>query len=387
MGRIVIAGGGIMGSCAAYHLARAGAAADVVVVEPDPTYAFAATPRATGGIRMQHGVRENVEMSLYGDRVFSDFANQVSGGKVEFDPQFHRIGLLYLVSDSESVTALERVSAMQAGLGVEVHILDRATLESRYPSFNFDGVVAASFTPADGQIDPNAALMGFRRAAEGLGITYLKDRVVGLEVADGLVRAARLESGTVLPVDTFLNAANCWAPEICAMVGMKVPIAPMRRQQFFFDTRTPLETIPAMRFMDGLSFRPLQRSYLIGYTRFDEPRGFNWTLEESMFDEFLWPQLAERSKAFEAVKVKSGYVGHYDMNDFDANAIFGRWSKLPNFIIAAGFSGHGLQHSPAMGRAVKELIIDGGYQTIDLSRLSYRRVEENAPLLDEGMKA
>jgi len=106
-----------------------------------------------------------------------------------------------------------------------------------------------------------------------------------------------------------------------------------------------------------------------------------------MFDEFLWPQLAERSKAFEAVKVKSGYVGHYDMNDFDANAIFGRWSKLPNFIIAAGFSGHGLQHSPAMGRAVKELIIDGGYQTIDLSRLSYRRVEENAPLLDEGMKA
>lgn len=388
MGRIVIVGGGIMGSCTAYHLALAGAAADVAVVEPDPTYALAATPRAVGGIRLQHAVPENVEMSLYGDAVYSDFERHVRGGKVQFDPGFRRRGYLYLVRGAAAVAALEANVRMQRRLGVEVSILGAEELRRRYPSFAFRGVDAGALSPADGQIDPHAALMGFRRAAEGLGVTYLQDRVVGLDL-DGArrVSAARLASGARLPLEMVVNVANCWAAEICAMVGVKVPIEPMRRQQFYYLTQRAIEPIPAMRHMDGLAFRIHQDGYVSGFTNFDEPGGFNWELQYDAFEDHIWPRLAEQCAAFEAIKLKSGWVGHYDMNRLDGNPIIDRFHEVPNFILAAGFSGHGLQHAPAVGRALKELVLDGGFRSIDLARLGYRRVVEDAPLPDDGPKA
>jgi FAD-dependent oxidoreductase domain-containing protein 1 len=227
--------------------------------------------------------------------------------------------------------------------------------------------------------------MGFRKAAEGLGITYLKDRLVGLELADGLVRQARLASGGRLSVDTLVNVANCWAPEICAMVGMSVPIEPVRRQQFYFLAQQPIEPIPAMRHMDGLAVRIHQDGYIVGAT--NPEGGFNWEMEHEVFESVLWPQLAEQCGAFEAIKLKGGWAGHYDMNRLDGNPIIDRFDKVPNFILAAGFSGHGLMHAPAVGRAVKELILDGGFRSIDLSRLSWRRVVENQPLADDGPTA
>jgi FAD-dependent oxidoreductase domain-containing protein 1 len=385
MKRIVIAGGGIMGSCIAYHLALAGAASAVTVLEPDPTYEFAATPRAVGGIRLQHALRENVEMSLYGDQVYSAFAEHVRGGKVEFDPQFRRRGYLYQVRGPAGIAALEANVRLQHELGVEVHILDAAELRRRYPSFRFTDVDCAALSPADGQVDPYAALMGFRKAAEGLGIAYLKDRLAGLELSDGLVRQARLASGSSLPVDTLVNAANCWAPEICAMVGMSVPIEPVRRQQFYFLAQQQIEPIPAMRHMDGLSVRTHQDGYIVGAT--NRQGGFDWELEHQVFESVLWPQLAEQCGAFEAIRLKSGWLGHYDMNRLDGNPIIDRFDKVPNFILAAGFSGHGLMHAPAVGRAVKELILDGGFRSIDLSRLGWRRVVDDRPLADDGPTA
>lgn len=384
MERIVIAGGGIMGSSIAYHLALAGAASAVTVLEPDPTYAFAASPRAVGGIRLQHAVRENVEMSLYGDQVYSAFAEHVRGGKVEFDPQFRRRGYLYQVHGAAGVAALDANVRMQRELGVEVHILDVAELRRRYPSFRFTNVDCAALSP-DGQVDPYAALMGFRKAAEGLGIVYVKDRLVGLELAGGLVKQARLASGGSLPVDTLVNVANCWAPEICAMVGMSVPIEPVRRQQFYFLAQQSIEPIPAMRHMDGLAVRIHQDGYIVGATA--PQAGFKWELDHEVFESTLWPQLAEQSAAFEAIKLKSAWGGHYDMNRLDGNPIIDRFDKVPNFILAAGFSGHGLMHAPAVGRAVKEMILDGGFRTIDLSRLGWRRVVENQPLADDGPTA
>ncbi len=387
MERIVIVGGGIMGSCIAYYLALAGAGAAVTVLEPDPTYEFAATPRAVGGIRLQHAVRENVEMSLYGDQVYSAFAEHVRGGAVEFDPQFRRRGYLYQVRGTQSIAALEANVRMQRAAGVEVHVLGVDELRRRYPSFRFVGVDCAALSPADGQIDPYAALMGFRKAASGLGATYVQDRLVGLETSGARVTTARLASGRNLSVDTLVNAANCWAPEICAMAGMPVPIEPVRRQQFFFLTQQRIEPIPAMRRMDGLGVRIHQDGYICGFTNPRQPSGFNWDLEHEMFESVLWPQLAEQSAAFEAIKPKGGWVGHYDLNRLDGNPIIDRFDKVPNFILAAGFSGHGLMHAPAVGRAVKELILDGGFRSVDLSRLSWRRVVDGEPLADDGPKA
>ncbi len=387
MRRIVIIGGGIMGSAIAYNLARAGIAADVTVVEPDPTYEFAATPRAVGGVRLQHAIPENVQMSLHGDEVYSDFDTNVTGGRVSFDPNFQRLGYLFLVQGAAAIASLEANVRMQQGLGVEVDVLDAAELRRRYPSFVFKNVDAGALSPADGQIDPNAALMGYRRAAEGLGITFVKDRVVGLDVAVGKVVSARLESGAALPVEIAINTANCWAAEVCAMVGMKVPIEPMRRQQFHFLTQDPVEPFPAMRHLDGLAVRRHAGVYLSGHTNFNEPGGFNWDLQHDVFQESLWPQLAEQCPAFETIKPKGGWVGHYDMNRLDGNPVIDWYDKVPNFLICAGFSGHGLQHAPAVGRAVKEMVLDGGFQTLDPSRFSYRRIVEGTPIPDDGPKA
>jgi FAD-dependent oxidoreductase domain-containing protein 1 len=387
MKRIVIVGGGIMGSCIAYHLALAGAAADVVVVEPDPTYEFAATPRAVGGIRLQHALPENVEMSLYGDSVYSDFANQVTGGTVQYDPQFYRMGYLYMVQGAAQVAALNAIADMLEAKGVCLFRLDRAQLRNRYPSFHFNDADAATLTPDDGQIDPNAALMGFRRAAEGRGIRYLKDRVTSLDLTANLVTTARLASGNSLAVDTLVNTANCWAADICSMVGVPLPVEPRQRQQFFFDTQVELEPIPAMRHATGHAMRRLQKGYITGYTPTDESSAFNWDLDHAAFDEVLWPRLASQSSAFEAIKMKGGWVGHYDMNLLDGNPVIDRLPTIRNFIVAAGFSGHGLQHAPAVGRAIKEMILDGGFRSIDLSRFNYRRVIDNDPLPDDGPAA
>ena len=386
-GRIVIVGGGIIGSCTAYHLALAGAAADVVVVEPDPTYEFAATPRAVGGIRLQHAIPENVELSLYGDAVYSNFAEQGTGGAVQYDPQFYRMGFLFCVAGPREVARLQLIADMLAGRGVEVHLLECHALRERYPSFRWDDVDAATLTPADGQIDPNAALMGFRRAAEGRGVAYRRDRVVALDTERGRVTAARLESGTVLPVDTLVNAANCWAASIGVMAGIALPVEAKRRQTFQFDTQTAIEPIPAIRYASGFAMRRLRQGFLTGYTDPAEKPGLRWDLDHSVFEERLWPALAEHSAAFEAVKMKGGWVGHYDMSRLDGNMILGRIPSLPNFIVAAGFSGHGLQHAPAVGRAIKELILDGGFRTIDLSPFSYQRILDDRPLEDAGPTA
>lgn len=383
---IVIAGGGIIGSSTAYYLARAGA--PVTVIEPDPSYEFAATPRAVGGIRFQHGLEDNVRMSLFGAEVYRNFSQHVQGGSVEFDPAFRRIGYLFMVQGNAAIASLEWCVGMQQHLGVDVHMLDRAGLQQRFPSFDFSRVDAAALSPADGQIDPNAALQGYRRAAQAQGAIYVQDRVAAIDCAGKRVRAVRLASGKSLAADVVLNATNCWAADVCAMVGMQVPIAPMRRQQFFFKTQEVIEPIPVMRESSGFALRPERDGYLVAITKFKESRGFNWNLEHELFEEELWPALVARSSKFEAIRLQSGWVGHYDMCELDANPIIGPFEGgVEGFYVAAGFSGHGLQHAPAVGRGLAELLVHGRYQSLDLSAFSYRRVLDNRPLIDQGPKA
>jgi glycine/D-amino acid oxidase-like deaminating enzyme len=385
---IVIAGGGIIGSSIAFHLALRGLADRVVVVEPDPTYQWAATPRAVGGVRMLQGVLENAQMSLYGYEFYGDFANRVGAGEDDFGVRLKRQGFMFTVAGNHPMAMIEASAERLRGLGIEIELFDRMALHERFPSFDYSDRDGAILSPRDSTIDPNGALMGFRKGALRLGVTYLQDRVVDLESADGLVKRARLQSGDSLAVDTLVNAANCWAPEICAMVGMSIPVAPLPRQTFYFDTRSALEPIPAVRDWSGISFRSEGPGYLSGWTRPADAGAFNWELDYSKFDEMLWPRLAELTPAFEAVKVQSGWVGHYDQCLLDGNPIISRWSdRLDNFIVTAGFSGHGMQHAPAVGRAVSELIVDGSYQTLDISRLGYDRVEVERPIPDPGPTA
>lgn len=181
MAKTIIIGGSIMGSSIAYHMAMAGHAGDIVVVEPDPSYEWAAAPRSSGGVRLMHGLPENIEMSRYGQEVYKDFARlmDVDGEPGRFD--FAEYGYLAMVAGAADVAIIEENCRVQNAQGVPNVVLDAAGLAKRFPSFNVEGVDAALHAPGDGFIDPHAAVIGFRRKAISLGVEYIKDKVVGFD--------------------------------------------------------------------------------------------------------------------------------------------------------------------------------------------------------------
>ena len=388
MADIIIIGGSIMGSSIAYHLAMTGRAGDICVIEPDPSYEWAAAPRSSGGVRLMHGLPENIEMSRYGREVYKNFARlmDVDGQPGGFD--FLEHGYLYLVAGAKQVADAEENWRTQTGLGVPNDFLDRTELAARFPSMYVADIDAAIHAPHDGFIDPEAAVRGFRRKAVQLGVEYIEDRVVDIEVSGGLARRVVLQSGDRVAGEFIVNVAGAWGPEICAMVGMNVPVEPLSRSTFYFEIRGEVETLPLTKDPSDISFRQEGAGFTAGLTETNGPFGFNWEVNHDLFENVYWPALAHRVPAFEALQVKRSWSGHYAYNRMDGNTIIGKWiDGLDNFYVATGFSGAGLQKGPAIGRAMSELLLDGGYRTIDLSRMSYQRVLDGEPLLETGFSA
>jgi FAD-dependent oxidoreductase domain-containing protein 1 len=388
MARIIIIGGGVMGSSAAYHLAMAGAAADVTVIEPDPTYEFAATPRSSGGVRSLHSLPENIHLALYSQQVYGDFDTLMAVDGEVPHLGFRRHGYLNIANKPESAAILESAWKIQTREGARVDLLDAAGVKARFPSLHTGDVISAANAIDDGSLDPYAALTGFRKKAISLGVAYRKDRVVGIEHSGGLARGVILASGEKLAADFVVNLTGAWASEVCAMVGMKIPVEPMRRMTFYYECREDIEVLPTTRDDSGVSVRPEGKGFISGYTDKNEPGGWNWEMVPDFFERVIWGPLAHRVPKFEAIKLGRSWPGHYAMNRLDGNVIIGPWEgEMENFITATGFSGAGLQKAPAIGRAIKELVLDGGYRTIDLTRFSYRRVQENRPLREAGLTA
>ncbi len=380
MDDVLIIGGGIVGSSIAYHLARDGRAGRICVVERDPSYEFASTPRSVGGVRQQFSLPENVLMSQYGLGVWRDFESAMAVDGVPATIDLRQQGYLFLAG-ADGVGVLEANHRLQRGLGVAVELLDRAGLAARFPSLVVDDIAAGSFGPDDGWLDPHGALYGFRRKAESLGARYLADEVVAIESGTGRVEAVRLKSGARRTPGAVVNAAGAWSAEVCAMVGMALPVAPVRRLVHTFEIRERLEPLPMVVDPSGLYFRPEGAGYICGRANPDEAPGFNFEIDDGYFEDVVWPLLARRVGAFEALRPGRSWAGLYDLNRLDANLIIGPWfGGLDNFYVACGFSGHGLQQAPAVGRAMAELLLDGRFTTLDLSRFSYQRVIDNAPL-------
>jgi glycine/D-amino acid oxidase-like deaminating enzyme len=200
------------------------------------------------------------------------------------------------------------------------------------------------------------------------------------------LRSATLESGSVVEAGHFVNAAGAWAGLVGAMAGMPLPIEPLRRFEHYFETPAALEPLPYVKDLDRLAFRPEGRGYSGGLVNDDEPRGFNFEVDHGYFESVVWPALAHRFPAFEAVRCRRTWAGLYDQCELDGNPIIGNWpGTLDNFHVAAGFSGHGMMHAPAAGRAIAELILHGGFRTIDLARLGYARVLARAPYPERGI--
>ncbi|WP_192246531.1 NAD(P)/FAD-dependent oxidoreductase [Mesorhizobium silamurunense] len=382
---ILIIGGGAIGSAVAYFVKLRSPTTAVSVVERDPTYGLASTPRASGGVRRLFSLPENIELSNFSIPFFESFPDTmaIDGAKAEIG--FKKNGYLFIVPPSARDMLKSNFETEQR-LGCNVVWLEPDELKHKFPSMNVEDLGAAVYSPDDGWLDPHSVLMGFRKKARSLGVEYLADEVTGLERAGSQVIAATLKSNGRVEAEHFVNAAGAWAKDICAMLGIKVPIEPLRRFEHYFESEDPIEPLPYLKDPERLAFRPEGKGYSGGIPTLAEPRGYNFDVDHDYFENVVWPALAHRFPQFERTKCKNTLPGLYDQNDFDGNVIMGAGADgLGNFHMLAGFSGHGLMHAPGCGRAIAELILNGRYETIDLTRFGWQRLVDGKPLPERGI--
>ena len=382
---IVVIGGGAIGAAVAYFVRLVDPSTEVLVVERDPSYGLASTLRASGGVRRLFSLPENIELSKYSIGFFEDFADTMAIEGEPADIGLKKNGYLFIVPLAQR-DVLRSNFETQRTLGCNVAWLEPESVKDRFPSMNVDDLGAAVLSPDDGWLDPHSLLMGFRSKARSMGAEFIADEVTGLVRQGASVTAAELRSGERIEASQFVNAAGAWAKEICAMVDVQVPIEPLRRYEHFFVSQEPIEPLPYIKDPERLAFRPEGRGYTGGVPTLNEPRGYNFEVDYTYFDRVVWPALAHRFPQFERTRCTSTMPGLYDQNDFDGNVIIGPGAGgLGNFHMLSGFSGHGLMHAPGCGRAMAELLLTGGYQTIDLTRFGYQRILDGTPVRETGI--
>jgi FAD-dependent oxidoreductase domain-containing protein 1 len=385
LAEVVVIGGGIIGSCCALFLARAGAA--VTIVERDLEYATSSTTRSASAIRQQFHLGINVAMSHFGYEFFTHLDSYLPDSE-EADIGFVERGYLILATE-DALDRLRVAHERQVQNGAQVELLQRAELEQRFPWLKTQDIGAATFgTGGEGWFDPIKALQVVRRAVQAAGATYVEDEVTKVHVDEGRVRGVELASGRSISSSQVINAAGPAAGAIAAMVGDRVPVEGRKRTVFLFRPTDAVEGVPNV--VDptvagrGLYLRPYEDVFMavIAPAPDQDPPTTDLEPDEYLFDEVIRSALASRIRGFEDVEVVRTWAGHYEMNTFDQNAIIGQHEEVEGFYFACGLSGHGVMHAPAVGRGIAELVTEGGYRTLDLSMFSVDRIRRGEHLDD-----
>ena len=381
---IVIIGGAIVGSCIAAFLKRdLGHAGSVTVIERDPTYAHSATTLSAASIRQQFSTPENIRMSRFGIEIIRGLeARFGAGATIGFKEQ----GYLLLASEAGD-SVLRSNIAIQHGEGADILALDPTALVERFPWISTEGVTLGAWgRTGEGWFDAHSLLDLFRKDARAAGAQFVKGEVVALERARDRIVAVTLASGERIACGVAVNAAGPQAGDVAALAGVPLPVEPRKRSVFVVSCRTPLPAMPLIVDTSGVYIRPEGDVYICGVSPDEaaDPRAEagDFAVDYPLFEEVIWPALATRVPALEALKQVRAWAGHYDYNTLDQNAVVGPHPEIGNFYFANGFSGHGLQQAPAVGRAIAELIVTGGYRTLDLSIFGYERIAANRPVFE-----
>lgn len=380
---VLIVGGAAVGSATAYFLAsQPSFKGSILVVEQDPTYARSATALSAASIRHQFSTPENIRLSQFGSSFLKSVGEHLSVDGEAPAIGFKERGYLFLAT-AQGLGILQSNHLTQCAENVDVSLLTPAQLQSRFPWLNVDDLSAGSLgNTGEGWLDAYALMQGFRRKALSLGVQYRQARVEALSRQGRLVTSARLSTGELVNCGTVVNAAGTGATALAQSAGIALPVQARKRSIFYFTSSARLPTCPMVIDPTGAYFRPEGEGYLCGIAPSPEQdtECHDFEVQHSLFEEVLWPILATRVPGFEALRLQRSWAGHYDMNLLDHNAIVGAHPDVDNFLFANGFSGHGLQQSPAIGRALSELVTFGEFRTLQLGALGWARVIEGRPL-------
>ncbi|MFJ2240574.1 NAD(P)/FAD-dependent oxidoreductase [Streptomyces sp. NPDC087859] len=367
----VVIGGGVMGASIAYHLAAAGVR-DVVLVERDEL-ASGSTSKAAGGVRAQFSDALNVQLGARSLEAFGRFHQEVG-----HDIGLHRVGYLFLLSTPEDVASFEAGVRLQNSLGVPSRMLTPKEARKLSPLITTDGLLAASFSPDDGHCTPEAVVHGYASAARDLGARVLRHtEVTGITVRDDTIRAVETTLGTIA-TDTVVCAAGAWSRAIGKMVGVDLPVEPLRRQ---IAVTEPVQGLPpglpmTIDFSSTLYFHREGPGLLLGMSDPDERPGFATDTHDRWIPR-LAAAMEHRAPSLLDLRRTGGWAGLYEVTP-DHNALIGEATSVSRFLYATGFSGHGFLQGPAVGEVVRDLCL-GRVPFVDVSPLNAGRFAADAP--------
>ena len=385
---VVIVGGGVIGSACAYFLAtNDDFTGTVAVIERDPTYENAPSARATGGVRQQFSTPENICIGLYGAQ-FVKQADEHLGVDGEGTGVIFREQGYLLLATEQAMPVLAANRSVQTAQGADIVTLDVPALAARFPWLVTDGLVGANFgVSGEGWVDPYTLLQAFKRKARSLGVVYLHDTVTGIALDGGRATGVHTATEGELAAGVVLNAAGAsGARALMVPLGINLPIESRLRTTFVWECKADMSGAPLTVLPSGVAWRP-EGNRCIGSVAppaEQDPERFDHDIDYSIFEEVIWPELARWVAPFDALKLSHAWSCHYDFNTLDENAIIDRAPGFDNVFMAAGFSGHGFQQSPAVGRALMELIVYGKYQTLDLTRLGFERIQRGEGIYESN---
>lgn len=381
---ILIIGGGVIGSSIAYNLLNDGFTGKIVVFEKDGLYEFASTPRSAGGFRQLYTTVINMQLSKYSLQIYKDFSKNMSidGDAAEID--FKQRGYLFLATD-QMMSRFEKHLKLQNQNGIHSQLLEGPSLLNIIPELNIDDIAGGLYCSESGYLDPYSVMLGYVKYAKKLGAEYVYDEVDSLITETGKVKGIKLADGREYHAPVVVNCAGAWASILGDKAGLPLPVVPLPRQIFQFDIKEPLKNyLPLTMDPTGVYFRHEGEKFISGYAEEIEP-GISFKWRRSAFEEHIWPVLANRIKNFEHAKIERGWSGLYDFNTEDHNAILGEYPSMKGYYVAFGFTGHGMQQAPAVGKCLSELIRTGKYGTLDLSPLRVERFAEKDLIIEDAI--
>ena len=383
---IVIAGGAIMGSSVAWFLREEGFDGTIALVEPDPAFARSATTLSAASIRQQFSLRENIMLSQFGVQFIRDLESRFGP---DSDIGFVECGYLILAGKA-GWPALEASHTVERDAGAPIELMRPDDLVRCFPWLSVEGLSGGTHGRAgEGWFDAHRLLAVFRQGLRSRRIAFIRDRVVDIAHDDRRIHGVTLSEGTVLACGTLVNSAGPAAGSLAALAGVALPVEPRKRTVFVFSAAEPPSGMAMTIDPSGVYVRPEGNVFICGTSPATEADGpaapDDFEPDYALFDEVLWPTLAARIPAFEAIRFERAWAGHYDYNVFDQNAVIGPHPELSNFYFINGFSGHGLQQAPGAGRALAELIVHGAWRSIDCSAFDFSRIRDRKPFRERNV--